>query len=173
MTMSAAVPQAHINGNDSDSDDSDVAFAYMDFGGVDFGDDDDNIKGEPNQVDIADTNMSFAQHGDGDVADGGAANLPVVERVANLDLNASASYDATNKESYDLSIHARDQDKLRSHADNIHVSLDSLTILPDPNLVPSRSDELLLAIEKDRLLPHPLAGKQASVDVVFGDETFF
>ncbi|KAL7443226.1 hypothetical protein ACHAXM_008855 [Skeletonema potamos] len=170
MTMSAAVPQAHINGNDSDSDDSDVAFAYMDFGGVDFGDDDDNIKGEPNQVDIADTNMSFAQHGDGDVADGGAANLPVVERVANLDLNASASYDATNKESYDLSIHARDQDKLGSHADNIHVSLDSLTILPDPNLVPSRSDELLLAIEKDRLLPHPLAGKQASVDVVFGDE---
>ena len=43
MTMSAAAPQLH-DGNDSDSDDSDVAFAYMDFGGVDFGDDDEEIE---------------------------------------------------------------------------------------------------------------------------------
>jgi len=168
--MSAAVPQAHINGNDSDSDDSDVAFAYMDFGGVDFGDDDDNVS---NLVDITDTDVSSPRHGndahgDDDVA-AAAANAPLLERVANLDLNTSASDDATNKESNDLPITSRAQEDMGSQADNM-IRLDSFTILPDPNLVPSESDELLLAIEKDRLLPHQLSGKQASVDVVFGDE---
>eukprot|EP00986_Skeletonema_menzelii_P017012 scaffold17011_cov175-Skeletonema_menzelii.AAC.2 len=93
--MSAAAPQL-LDGNDSDSDDSDVAFAYMDFGGVDFGDDDEEAMGEskcsnpdvPTKQDVAAANA--------------AANAPaVVERVANLDVNASES-DATNIARHDL-----------------------------------------------------------------------
>ena len=161
MTMSAAAPQL-LDGNDSDSDDSDVAFAYMDFGGVDFGDDDEEAMGEskcsnpdvPTKQDVAAANA--------------AANAPaVVERVANLDVNASES-DATNNASHDLPTASSTQNNLGSQADNS--SLDSFTVVPDPNLVPCKSDELLLEIEKERLLPHPLSGKQKPVDVAFGDE---
>lgn len=152
MTMSAAAPQLH-DGNDSDSDDSDVAFAYMDFGGVDFGDDDEEAKEEPK---FSDPDVPTKQ----DIAAANAAaNAPaVVESVAKIDLNASES-DAMNNGSNDLPT---------AQADNSN--LDSFTIVPDPNLVPSKSDDLLLEIEKERLLPHPLSGKQEPVDDAFGDE---
>ncbi|KAK1734598.1 tetratricopeptide repeat protein [Skeletonema marinoi] len=155
MTMSAAVPQVH-NGNDSDSDDSDVAFAYLDFGGVDFGEDGEEVKEESNPSKISDADKPTRE----DIAAANAAaNAPaVVEQVANLDLNASES-DATNSASDDLPTASTAQNNQGSQADNI-------------TLIPSRfkSDQLLLDIEKERLLPHPLSGKQEPVDVVFGDD---
>eukprot|EP00577_Skeletonema_sp_RCC1716_P002040 CAMPEP_0113401494 /NCGR_PEP_ID=MMETSP0013_2-20120614/16727_1 /TAXON_ID=2843 ORGANISM="Skeletonema costatum, Strain 1716" /NCGR_SAMPLE_ID=MMETSP0013_2 /ASSEMBLY_ACC=CAM_ASM_000158 /LENGTH=1106 /DNA_ID=CAMNT_0000286715 /DNA_START=112 /DNA_END=3432 /DNA_ORIENTATION=- /assembly_acc=CAM_ASM_000158 len=165
MTMSAAaVPQVH-DGNDSDSDDSDVAFAYLDFGGVDFGEDGEEVKEESNPSKISDADKPTRE----DIAAANAAaNAPaVVEQVANLDLNASES-DATNNASDDLPTASTAQNNLGSQPDNS--SFDSLTIVPDPNLVPSKSDQLLLDIEKERLLPHPLSGKQEPVDVAFGDD---
>ena len=100
MTMSA-VPQAHINGNDSDSDDSDIAFAYTDFGGVDFGDDDDDVKGDSNLVNVVDTVVSARDaHGEDVVA--AAANASVAEKGANLDLDGSVSDNATNKQNNNL-----------------------------------------------------------------------
>eukprot|EP00985_Skeletonema_marinoi_P018805 scaffold10619_cov109-Skeletonema_marinoi.AAC.1 len=162
--MSAAVPQVH-DGNDSDSDDSDIAFAYLDFGGVDFGEDGEEVKEESNPSKISDADKPTRE----DVAAANAAaNAPaVVEQVANLDLNASES-DATNSASDDLPTASTAQNNLGSQPDNS--SLDSLTIVADPNLAPSKSDQLLLDIEKERLLPHPLSGKQEPVDVVFGDD---
>ena len=165
--MAAAVPHAHINGNDSDSDDSDVAFAYMDFGGVDFGDDDnDDSKEGPmpsNNSNVHDNTVNSS----GNTPEGEAASKQVVDAIdedTNMDI-LNAPHTSVHQNRLGSSTKASgSNDRANEH------SVESITIVPDPNFVTSESDQLLLAIEKDRLLPHPLSGKQASIDDEFGKD---
>jgi len=169
MTMAAAVPQAHINGNDSDSDDSDVAFAYMDFGGVDFGDDDDDdddSKEGPmpsNNSNVHDNTVVSP----GNTPEGETTSKQVVDAIDEdtiMDI-MNAPHTSVHQNRLGSSTKASgSNDRANEH------SVESITIVPDPNFVTSESDQLLLAIEKDRLLPHPLSGKQASIDDEFGKD---
>ena len=156
--MSAAVPQAHVNGNESDSDDSDVAFAYMDFGGVDFGDegDDDDVNGDSDVVNISDTDKPAGNVGDegrngNDCKNDVSPSVPVFDKGANLNFYTSQS------------------DAGSSKAQNTDSNANSFNIVPDSNLVLGENDEFLLGIEKERLLPHPLSWKVESVNAAFGD----
>jgi tetratricopeptide (TPR) repeat protein len=179
MTIStasaAATSLTHMHGNESDSDDSDVAFAYMDFGGVDFCDVDDADKTPNNDTDAS------ARH-DNDLHGGSvivAANTPQDKRTTHLESASNQGImigDDANTDDSVLPISSKDQDDLGSFSRSPKVSmannkcLDSFVIVPDPNLVPSKNDEFLLHFEKDRLLPKADSEKHASLDDSFCDD---
>ena len=183
--MNAFQGDAHISGNCSDSDDSDVAFANVDFGGVDFGEDDasdGDVEEEVNQKpdDMAQCNDDANAAQDNHVRKGIQTGSEV-----NVNENASTipgdfSADKDDSRSSAASLVTSDPGAKHDSVSKCNISssdrslrkkdLSSILIEPDPKFELDNNDQLLLAIEKDYLLPRShdaTAGDSKSIDGAF------
>lgn len=139
----ATTPQhPFTNGKDSDSDDDDVAFAYTDFDGVDFGDEDDEVK------EVADEEPSVVlaeENGETSAVDAKDEVKDIIMSVASsmvVDVSTSTS---TLSSGSITSNHQTGRKKV----------LSSVTIIANPNLALNVKDQSLLSFEKEVTLPRP------------------
>eukprot|EP00581_Thalassiosira_minuscula_P017735 CAMPEP_0183721762 /NCGR_PEP_ID=MMETSP0737-20130205/13927_1 /TAXON_ID=385413 /ORGANISM="Thalassiosira miniscula, Strain CCMP1093" /LENGTH=1147 /DNA_ID=CAMNT_0025951815 /DNA_START=39 /DNA_END=3482 /DNA_ORIENTATION=+ len=153
-------------GSDTDSDDSDVAFAYMDFAGVDFGGgDDDDANAKAKAVSSGDDPLPPPTDDNGD--DG--AGEPMVDQVEEVkgdvseeekdgcsgDANAiETSNDQHVPTTTDTAKNSESAPFFRSSSgqSNRANALSSITF-PDLTIDLSEVDKKVLAMEKEELLP--------------------
>mmetsp|Transcript_26509 Transcript_26509/g.50273 ORF Transcript_26509/g.50273 Transcript_26509/m.50273 type:complete len:1111 (+) Transcript_26509:114-3446(+) len=149
MTMNA-FPASQNGGfsSDTDSDDSDVAFACMDFSGVDFGGDDDDVIVGEEEADVkasGDDGGSEAKAKDDDDCD---------EGIKNESLNVvvpSSSQENDQEKTSASSESVRTFSSSSNHAGKKN-ALSSI-IFHEIELDLTEVDKKILAIEKDQLLP--------------------